>query len=158
LTLANSDWTGERIRECHGIEAVTLYPPVTGIFPDVPWEDRSDGFVCIGRISPEKELDRVIDILAAARAASREIALHIVGTPDDPAYTARIRRRVLENSSWVHLHENVSREELARVVSQNRYGIHGMAEEHFGMGIAEMIHAGSIVFVPRGGGQKEIVA
>ena len=38
-----------------------------------------------------------------------------------------------------------------------RYGIHGMREEHFGMAPAEMVRAGMIVWVPRGGGQVEIV-
>jgi len=96
--------------------------------------ERGDGFVCIGRISPEKELDKVIDIVAAVRAERPASELHLIGTPDDAAYSAHIRRRVGDNSAWAFLHENVSREELASVVSRHRYGIHGMAEEHFGMG------------------------
>jgi hypothetical protein len=32
-----------------------------------------------------------------------------------------------------------------------------MREEHFGMATAEMVRAGMIVWVPRGGGQMEIV-
>ncbi|MBI3924057.1 MAG: glycosyltransferase [Armatimonadetes bacterium] len=32
-----------------------------------------------------------------------------------------------------------------------------MLEEHFGMAVAEMVRAGCIVFVPRGGGVPEIV-
>ncbi len=39
----------------------------------------------------------------------------------------------------------------------HRYGIHGMREEHFGMAPAEMARAGIIVWVPKGGGQVEIV-
>ena len=42
-------------------------------------------------------------------------------------------------------------------MATHRYGIHGMREEHFGMAPAEMIRAGLIVWVPRGGGQVEIV-
>ena len=43
------------------------------------------------------------------------------------------------------------------MMASHRYGIHGMGEEHFGMAPAEMARAGAIVWVPRGGGQMEIV-
>ena len=42
-------------------------------------------------------------------------------------------------------------------MASHRYGIHGMREEHFGMAPAELARAGAIVWVPRGGGQMEIV-
>jgi len=38
-----------------------------------------------------------------------------------------------------------------------RYGIHGMREEHFGMAPAELVRAGVLVWLSRGGGQIEIV-
>jgi glycosyltransferase involved in cell wall biosynthesis len=157
LTLVNSDWTATKVRERHGIEATTLYPPVLGMFPEVPWEDRENGFVCIGRIVPEKGLEEVIDILTAVRLRGWDIHLHIVGSPDDRRYYKRILRRVQENASWVFLEQDLSREELVRLVSMHRYGIHGMAEEHFGIAVAELVWAGCLVFVPRGGGQVEIV-
>jgi glycosyltransferase involved in cell wall biosynthesis len=157
LTLVNSDWTGIKVRERHAIGSTTLYPPVPGVFPQIPWVEREDGFVCIGRISPEKELDKIIDILTGVRAQGRDVHLHIVGTSDNSGYYQRIRRRVQANSSWLFLNQNLSREELARLVAQHRYGIHGMTEEHFGMAVAEMVRGGCIVFVPCGGGQKEIL-
>lgn len=157
LTLVNSDWTAAKVRECHGIEATTLHPPVPGSFPDVPWAARKDGFVAIGRFSPEKELDKVIDVVAAVRARGHEVHLHLAGTADDVAYTEHVRRRAEREGGWVFVDEGLSRDELVRLVAKHRYGIHGMTEEHFGMAIAEMVRAGMIVFVPRGGGQTEIV-
>jgi glycosyltransferase involved in cell wall biosynthesis len=157
LTLVNSDWTGTKVRECHGIKTTTLYPPVPGLFPEVPWEDRENGFVCIGRIVPEKGLEEVIDILAAVRSRGWDIHLHIVGSTEDSRYYEHIRQRVHGNASWIFLEENLSREELVQLVSMHRYGIHGMAEEHFGIAVAELVRGGCLVFVPRGGGQVEIV-
>ena len=114
--------------------------------------------MCIGRISPEKELEKIIDILTEVRTQRWPVHLHIIGAHDNSGYYERVRQRVHQNASWVFLNENLSREELAHLVTQHRYGIHGMAEEHFGMAVAEMVEAGCIVFVPRGGGQMEIVA
>jgi glycosyltransferase involved in cell wall biosynthesis len=157
VTLVNSNWTGEKVRERHGIASITLYPPVPGNFPDSPWQDKEDGFVCIGRIAPEKELDKIIDIIAAVRACGHAVHLHIIGTADNPSYHRHIRRRASQNAAWLFLNENLSREELVQLVSRHRYGIHGMTEEHFGMAVAEMVRGGCLVFVPHGGGQVEIV-
>jgi glycosyltransferase involved in cell wall biosynthesis len=66
-------------------------------------------------------------------------------------------RVVRENSPWVLLHENLSREELIDLISSHRYGIHANIEEHFGIAVGEMIKAGCIVFVHNSGGQVEIV-
>ncbi len=40
---------------------------------------------------------------------------------------------------------------------RNRYAIHGMVDEHFGIAPAELQRAGCITFVPNGGGSPEIV-
>ena len=158
LTLVASDWVGNTVQQCYGISTTTLYPPIAEEFPDVSWEDRENGFVCIGRITPEKELDKIIDILTRVRSQGWDIHLHIIGSPDHPAYYNRIRKRARQNSSWIFLDINLSRQELLRMVSMHRYGIHGMTEEHFGMAVAELVRGGCLVFVPNGGGQVEIVA
>jgi glycosyltransferase involved in cell wall biosynthesis len=155
VTLVNSDWTGRLARERYGFVSRTVYPPVTAEFPDVPWEKRAPGFVCIGRINPEKELDRVIDIVSGVRRHVPEVTLHIIGTREDARYHRRIAGRARE--AGFTMRENLSRAELAEVVSHQRYGLHGMHEEHFGMAPAEMVRAGCLVWVPDGGGQVEIV-
>jgi glycosyltransferase involved in cell wall biosynthesis len=155
VTLVNSEWTGRLVRARYGVVGRTVYPPVTAQFPSVPWEARRPGFVCIGRIAPEKELDRVIDIVAGVRAQVPGVQLHIVGTPDHRAYHRRIAARA--RAAGFAVHENLARGELMELVAGQRYGIHGMREEHFGMAPAELVCAGCVVWVPDGGGQVEIV-
>jgi glycosyltransferase involved in cell wall biosynthesis len=157
LTLVNSDWTGALMTRWYGVPTRTLYPPVASGVPGLAWEHRQSGFVCIGRISPEKELDRVIDIVDAVRREAPEARLHLVGTPGRRGYYRRIMRRAREHAGWVGVHESLSRADLARLIGSQRYGLHGMREEHFGMAPAEMVLAGCIVWVPDGGGQTEIV-
>ena len=158
VTLANSDWTAARVRECYpGIVTRTVYPPVAGDFSDIPWGRRENGFVCIGRISPEKQLEKIIRIIERIRSMGHDAHLHIIGTPDDDACSARIARLARENASWIELESDLSRPELVRRICSHRYGIHGMPDEHFGMSVAEMVAGGCIVFVPDGGGQTEIV-
>ena len=154
ITLVNSDWTG-RLIGAHGFVSRTVYPPVVAPAEAPSWEQRAPGFVCIGRIVPEKELDRVIDIVAGVRRRVPEVTLHLVGTGDHAAYFQHVSRRA--RAEGFSVHEGLSRPTLAALVAGNRYGIHGMREEHFGMAPAEMVRAGCLVWVPNGGGQVEIV-
>jgi glycosyltransferase involved in cell wall biosynthesis len=158
LTLVNSDWTGALVRRRYGVETRTVYPPGTAAPAALPWAARQDGFVCIGRLVPDKQVERVIDIVARVRETAPDVRLHIVGTFDaHPLYGRRIRRQVRAHASWITLHEDLPRAELLRLLGSQRYGIHGMRQEHFGIAAAEMVSAGAIVFVPADGGQVEIV-
>jgi hypothetical protein len=156
LTLVNSRWTGGKVENLYGMRCLTVYPPVPGPFPDSPWEGRENGFVCIGRIAPWKRIEKLIEIIEAVRSQIRDVHLHIIGTTEDRIYRMKLLR-LAQGSTWLHLSENVSRKELVRLVSRHRYGIHGMVNEPFGIAVAEMLHGGCIVFVPRNGGPKEIV-
>jgi glycosyltransferase involved in cell wall biosynthesis len=162
LTLVNSDWTGDLVRRVYDIEPVTLYPPVPPIRPLVPWEEREEGIVCIGRFVPEKQFDQAILIVARLRADRPGLRLHLVGSPslDRPsgrAYHQALLRRARAAGGWIHIHENLSRAELHRLLARQRYGLHMAPKEHFGLAVAELAMAGCIVFVPNSGGQVEIV-
>jgi glycosyltransferase involved in cell wall biosynthesis len=159
VTLVNSDWTGAHVQGFLGVTTRTLYPPVADPAPGAPWTERRNGFLTIGRLSPEKEFERVMTILARVRERGPAVTLTIIGTWD--RHARRYRDRLFEQArslgSWIEFRQNVSRDELRALMATHRYGIHGMREEHFGMAPAELARAGTIVWVPRGGGQMEIV-
>ena len=161
LTLVNSDWTGDCYRAAFGGETITLYPPAAGEFPRTPFEARENGFACVGRFHPAKRADWVIEMLARVHEVFPEVRLHLVGRtgsfPGERAFYPQLAALVRSHSSWVRLHEGISRRELAGLLSTLRYGIHALVDEHFGMGIAEMLRAGCVPFVHESGGQVEIV-
>jgi glycosyltransferase involved in cell wall biosynthesis len=159
LTLANSNWTARHVRTHLGVAAQTLYPPVVGGARGLDWAQRRTAFLAIGRISPEKEYERLVRILARVRRHAPELTLTIAGTSDrhSRGYLNGIRALAESMGSWVSFRENLARAEVATLMAETRYGIHGMREEHFGMAPAEMASAGMIVWVPNGGGQVEIV-
>jgi glycosyltransferase involved in cell wall biosynthesis len=156
-TLVNSDWTGAAFERYYGAPARTLNPPVPGGFPDIPFEERDDGFVCLGRIAVEKELEKLITILAKVSARGHKIRFHIVGQVNDRAYAHRIYRAAKPHSEWISFHHDLPRDALVALIAQNRYGIHGMVGEHFGIAPAELQRAGCITLVPDDGGPVEIV-
>ena len=159
VTLVNSNWTGEHVRRFLGIETRTLYPPVVDPAPGLPWPERRNGFLAVGRISPEKEYERVMQILARVREHAPDLTLTIVGTWDRHArrYFKALTSLARSLGPWIQFRDNLTRDEVRGLMASHRYGIHGMREEHFGMAPAELARAGAIVWVPRGGGQMEIV-
>ena len=159
LTLVNSDWTGEHVAKFLGITTRTLYPPVVDPAPGLPWDQRRNGFLAVGRISPEKEYERVMAILARVRQQAPELTLTIIGTWDRHSrrYFRSLTSLAASLGSWIEFRDNLTRDDVRSLMASHRYGIHGMREEHFGMAPAELARAGAIVWVPRGGGQMEIV-
>lgn len=158
LTLVNSEWTGRRFRARHGGSFQVLHPPVIGQPRPTPWTRREHGFICVGRFSPEKELEKVIRIVGAVRAQGHPVTLTLAGTADDPHYAEHIAARARAQGDWIRLEWNPDRDRLLELMGRHRFGIHGMREEHFGMAVAEMVASGCVVFVPDDGGQVEIVA
>lgn len=159
VTLANSDWTASHVRRALGIDARTIYPPVADPLPPRPWAGRATGLLAIGRISPEKEYDRLIRIAAGVRRQVPDTTLTIIGTTDRHGRRCfeDLRRLAAAHGDLVRLRLDLPAAEVHETIATCRYGIHGMREEHFGMAPAEMVRGGMIVWVPRGGGQVEIV-
>lgn len=159
VTLVNSDWTGEHVTRFLGIRTRTLYPPVVDPAPGLPWEQRRQAFLAVGRISPEKEYERIMNILARVRLHVPDLTLTIVGTSDRHArrYLHSLTTLASRLGPWIQFRDDLTRDEVRGLMASYRYGIHGMREEHFGMAPAEQAGAGMIVWVPRGGGQMEVV-
>lgn len=157
ITLVNSDWTGRLVRARHAVAPISLYPPVAGPFPEVPWQDRRLAFVCLGRISPEKRIEDVIGMVAQVRRDHPGLVLHIAGNADDRSYLARVEAAVRAHGGWVRLDLDLTRDRLLHLLTRCRFGIHGMRDEHFGMAVAELVRAGTIPFAHNSGGPVEIL-
>lgn len=157
ITLTNSLWTQRVIEQVYGIKARVVYPPVRDDFPCVPWEERENGFVCVGRISPEKRVESIVNVLARVKSAGFDVHLHIVGPVSNKRYAGQIFNMIREHGEWIELAGKLDRQQLVEVLTRHKYGIHAMKNEHFGIAVAEMIKAGMIVFVPDSGGPVEIV-
>jgi glycosyltransferase involved in cell wall biosynthesis len=158
-TLVNSDWTGRWVKRVYGIDSTTVHPPAPGIFPQIAWEEREDGFVMMGRLDRGKRFDWCLKVLSVVRTRFPQVRMHVVGRAFREArdYPVFLRALAQANSSWVTLHEDISRGELAELAARQRYGMHAFKDEHFGMAVAEMVRAGCIPFVHNSGGPPEIV-
>ncbi|MEO7157505.1 MAG: glycosyltransferase [Vicinamibacterales bacterium] len=159
ITLANSRWTAERLSALGEVSTpIVLYPPVRDAGEGLPWPDRDDTFLCIGRFDVSKRIEVSIAIVKAARArALPDARLIIVGSAVDSGYYSRLRAVADREGHWIEFREDLSRLELDTLIRRSRYGIQAMRGEHFGMATAEMTRAGCLVFAHDSGGSPEVL-
>ena len=156
LTVANSSWTASILSARYGVSSQVIYPAVLPLEP-IPSVERESGFVCLGRISPEKRIEFAIDVLAKIRTRGHNVHLHVLGGPLDSHYALRLRRQAAAYSDWAFFEGPVYGTRKAALVCGHRYAIQP-CRESFGIAVAELAGAGCLPFVPEEGGQLEIVA
>lgn len=156
--LANSEWTADVVESRYGVRPEVVYPPVNvDEFYDIPWGERENGFVALGRIAPDKRSLELIEIIDAVRERGHEVHLHLVGpTAHHNNYKRRVEREAAQRA-WLSLEDEISRAELVELVCTHKYGLHGKRAEHFGIAVAELVAGGTLPFVPDDGGQVELV-
>ena len=159
VTLANSRWTAEGLERLQGVAANhVLYPPVIDPGEGLPWEQRRNTFLCIGRFHGSKRIEMAMSIVRRLRAhAMPDARLTIVGSPVDPDYSARLYRFAARDRDWIDFREDLSRPEIDALIGSSRYGLQCMEEEHFGMATAELARGGCLVFPHDSGGSPEVV-
>ena len=158
MVIANSLWTAATIKEYCGVDcAAVVYPSVWTEFPDIPWEDKEEAFVMIGRIAPEKQVERAIEILDAVRKCGHSIHFHLCGQIENDLYGRRVARLCQDHAGWIVPEGRVIGARKAQILAHCRFGIQTCGAEAFGISVAEMVKAGAIVFAPADGGQTEIL-
>jgi glycosyltransferase involved in cell wall biosynthesis len=156
--IAISHWIAQTVhQDCACQCAAMFYPPVWSEFQNVPWGERENSFVMIGRIAPEKQVEKAISILSSIRDRGHSIKLHLCGQIEDDLYGRRIAALCRVHSDWIIAEGRVTGERKASILASCRYGIQTRSAEPFGISVAEMVKAGSIVFAPHEGGQAEIL-
>jgi glycosyltransferase involved in cell wall biosynthesis len=106
---------------------------------------------------PEKRTDEVIHILHQVRQHGFEIHLHILGSLDDSPFARSVRALASQHREWVHAEGLVTGQAKRELMARHKFGINGCRREAFGIAVAESVKAGCVTFVPKGGGQTEIV-
>jgi glycosyltransferase involved in cell wall biosynthesis len=158
VTVANSQWTADILQREFGLVAQRVqFPPVPGNFPVVPWDEKENGFVCLGRVVPEKRMDAIIEILHQVRQQGFDIHLRILGGLGASPYAKKVQALAVRHRDWVFLDGHVVGKAKRELMARHKFGINGRESEPFGIAVAELVKAGCLTFVPKEGGQKEIV-
>jgi len=156
--VTNSDWTADVVERIYGRRPDVLNPPVEPIDNPLPWTDRENGFVVLGRIAPDKRTLDAVRIVEGVRQRGHAVDLHVVGSASATyrPYVERVERAAAARD-WVHLEREATRERVETLLRTRRYGLNAKPDEHFGTAVAECVAAGMLVFAPDSGGQVEVL-
>jgi glycosyltransferase involved in cell wall biosynthesis len=155
--IAVSPWVAKLMKEKYSIECQVIYSPILGDFPPASYQSKEIGFVCLGRIAPEKRIERIIEILAKVRQTGYNLHLHIIGGADESSYSDKVNKLCSKNSEWVIQEGRLFGKNKVDLLLKHLFGIHARQAEPFPGAVIEMMKAGCIVFVPNEGGQIEVV-
>ena len=156
--LANSAWTADVVEQIYGVRPDVLHPPVDPIDGALPWDERTDGIVMVGRLAPDKRILEAIRVVDGVRERGSNLQLRIVGAaPRAYRQYARQIESAAAGRPYVAVERDVSRARLETVLCTHKYGVKLKPEEHFGMSVAEYVATGMVAFAPDSGGQREIL-
>lgn len=158
IVLTNSRFTARLTKLLWGGEPVILYPPVIvkdfSVSASIPYDDRDNAVVIVGRISPEKRLEDAVDAIALT---STKPVLRVIGSlnPKFTWYREFIERKAREKGVEVEFYTNIPRKELVNIVTKSKLFIHTTRYEHFGIAVVEAMAGGCPVIVHKSGDPYE---
>lgn len=158
LVLANSQWAARQLEEHFQIARPgVIHPPVP--LPSAPAGGDRDpfAFVALGRVVPEKEIERMMAILSRVREQGFPVTLTLIGDVGDSDYSRGIAALAARHGDWIATPGFLHLEQKQAVLSSHTFALHGCRIEAFGIAVAEMAAMGCVPFVPTSGGSGEIV-
>jgi len=155
LVFTNSSWTAKKILETYPEfkgKVHVLYPTVDiEYFNEVADRDRENLVVTVSRFTPEKGLDKILDVAAKMRDYKFVLAgsAERYSKPVLEDIERRVEKEGLDN---VELLVNTPRDKLRELLGRAKYYLHPPYAEHFGIAVVEAMAAGCIPIVYRDGG------
>ncbi|CAF0865364.1 unnamed protein product [Adineta ricciae] len=171
MAYCNSSWTQGHIERIWALPARSIhlvYPPCdVKPFLSMPLVDDNEQivktFVSVGQFRPEKDHELQIrsfhELLQRIPEHRQKLRLILIGSVrhEDDKQRVEQLQTLVENLNIVEEVDfklNISFNELKTHLNKALVGLHTMWNEHFGIGVVEMMAAGAIVLAHKSGGPK----
>lgn len=166
LVMVNSSWTKNHIQSLWKLsgQVQVVFPPVdTKSLKVLPLVDRENMILSIGQFRPEK--DHRLQLLSFAKLLENEelrksdVKLVLIGScrgEDDRQLVDQLQKlaRELNIQNHVEFVLNQPYSVLKDYFGRASIGIHTMWNEHFGIGVVEMMAAGLVTIAHESGGPE----
>jgi len=157
---SNSEYVHERLIAFYGSFNDTIFYPPTTYEPDSVETLPRDPMrvICLGRISPQKRVTDIIDIVERARTLSgQDIKLTVAGPCGKGSYAVMVKHTV-EERPWITLVDGVFGKAKDDLLRSGSFAVHSRRDEEFGIAVTEYLKAGLVPVVPDEGGSREVVS
>ncbi|MEM4150703.1 MAG: glycosyltransferase [Conexivisphaerales archaeon] len=163
--MTNSSWTASVIKSLYGQEPYVVNPPLPPMVPinpdPLPFEQRENTIVMLGRFSEEKRYDWVVRELGPGLKGIRLVIFGGAVTPTQKSYMNSVIELAKASGLKVSLNEiggdlsvvpNASRELINVTMDRAKAFLHATVNEHWGIAVAEAMARGLPIVVHRSGG------
>jgi len=160
VTAVNSLFISRIVKSVYNIESTVIYP---GFVDDnvrrefLPWESKEFRFVTVGRIAPDKDIMRVLDLICAVSREFPDAAFSIIGRVSDIQMKNLLEEEIKRRRLNVRIIFNADDIVLLKELEKSKFYLHGRTFEHFGISVLDAIQSGCLPLVHDSGGVKEIV-
>uniref|UniRef100_K3WWV0 GDP-Man:Man(3)GlcNAc(2)-PP-Dol alpha-1,2-mannosyltransferase n=1 Tax=Globisporangium ultimum (strain ATCC 200006 / CBS 805.95 / DAOM BR144) TaxID=431595 RepID=K3WWV0_GLOUD len=167
IVMVNSTWTYNHVKQLWGGKPAIVYPPCGSMeeFMQFDIENREPLALSISQFRPEKnqllQLQAMKVLLTKyatkMNTTHKDFKLIMLGScrnADDEARIETLKEQCVELglTGRVEFVVNASFAELKQYLARSSVGIHTMYNEHFGIGVVEMMAAGLLVVANNSGG------
>jgi glycosyltransferase involved in cell wall biosynthesis len=145
VVITNSHHVQDRFKRATGLDSQVIYPPIdTARFQ---WKGQGDYYLSLGRLEPNKRIDRVIE--AFLRMPEKKLVVASGGSELEAL------KRLANDASNIHFTGWVDDEGLATLIGLSIACIYIPRDEDFGMSTVEAMAAGKPIVGVNEGGLKE---
>ena len=159
FTVANSIWTAGHVEKAAGVKVDRIVYPAANIdrskeITELTGVERKE-ILMLGRIVPNKRVDEVLEIIGELHSNGVDLHASVIGRAHR-RYAKNLLRR-FANSEYVEFFPDAADKVRNKIMENSKIGVHAYKAEHFGIAVAEMIHAGALPLVFNDGGVCELV-
>jgi alpha-1,2-mannosyltransferase len=148
--LTNSNYTKQEIKKAWDVNATVIYPPCPQYSFPLSEKCKQNNLVsCLGRFTPEKNYETIIEIAKKMP----DITFELIGgvTRDKLQYFLRLKNSAPDN---VNFYANATIDQKKGILNKSKVMLHGFIGEHFGIALIEAMSAGIIPVAHNSGAAK----
>ena len=155
----NSKYVQDRMEKYYGpFNSTIFYPPTIYEPQNMNLERDSLRAVYIGRITAEKRITDIIDIIEKARSlTNQDLQLVIAGPMSSTSEYCEMIKQKADKFGWITLINGIWGDDKDKMLCSSTYAVHTRRNEEFGISVAEYLKSGLIPLVPDEGGSMEVV-
>ena len=161
FTMVNSGFMKDVIAKTFGIVGEVVYPSFLDDAIDLEansdWQAKEFRFVTVGRISPDKQLERTIVDFSILAREFPQADFVIAGRSVNREYEGLLQKMAGDLGVHVRIRTDLSQKELKNLLRTSKFYVHSKINEHFGIAIVEAAAMGCLALAHDSGASREIV-
>ncbi|NON61713.1 glycosyltransferase [Acidianus sp. RZ1] len=144
-TLCSSFYIKDIVKRTIGIDCDVIYPPILKEIKDIPFNQKTNLVIGIGKYVPSKHWEEFIEVAKIVKKRMNDVKFVIIGGLENAFSSMEYFRKIKSLSEdSVTLLTDVNEDEKWRLLSQAKVILHCMRHDNVSLGVAEAMYSGAV--------------